>query len=413
MDILKHQKHNMKKDTVGSSSDDSPIGPLRFAHPFFTTVPPDERPAVPGAGNRMTDYIATQLQPIPVPQRDPTMQLADVIGAAGVAGIQSHGSISFHAVGDTWNMINTPQQQVAAAMTADYNIAMADSSPAFFLHLGDVDYYNNTDAGYHEQFYVPYKNYPGKIIALPGNHDGELFKYDGTSTGQTVTLQAFWKNFCQPKPGVPPAAGTIYREMPSLPGAYWLLQCPFVDIIGLYSNMAENPGFISDNGVVGQKQKDWLVQVLAIIQQARSNGTRKALILAMHHPPFSNGGHGPSTQMLADMDDACTKSGIMPDAVLSGHAHNYQRYTRYLTFNNKNLQIPFLVAGTGGRGSDTVAKATGKRTGDNSFDKSMAGYGYLKLTASAKSLLVNFYQVLSKSTLFDTVTVDLAANTVK
>jgi hypothetical protein len=71
------------------------------------------------------------------------------------------------------------------------------------LHLGDVIYYDNTDKGYLEQFYVLYKRYPGKIIAIPGNHDSELFKFDGASTGPTKTLAAFMKNFCQPVPAVP------------------------------------------------------------------------------------------------------------------------------------------------------------------------------------------------------------------
>jgi hypothetical protein len=97
-------------------------------------------------------------------------------------------------------------------MTKDIDIAHPAASPAFFLHLGDVNYYDNTDSGYHEQFYVPYKLYPGKIIAIPGNHDSELFKYDGQSTGQTKTLQAFQRNFVQPVPSVPPAAGSTNGE---------------------------------------------------------------------------------------------------------------------------------------------------------------------------------------------------------
>ena len=47
--------------------------------------------------------------------------------------------------------------------------------------------------------------------------------------------------------------------------------------------------------------------------------------------------------MLADIDAACTKCGCLlgPHAHLSGHAHNYQRFTRSV---NK-FDIPYVVCG--------------------------------------------------------------------
>ena len=47
--------------------------------------------------------------------------------------------------------------------------------------------------------------------------------------------------------------------------------------------------------------------------------------------------------MLSDIDKACTTAGVWPHAVISGHAHNYQRYTRIAN----GYQIPFMVAGCG------------------------------------------------------------------
>jgi hypothetical protein len=32
------------------------------------------------------------------------------------------------------------------------------------------------------------------------------------------------------------------------PGVYWLLDAPFVRIIGLYSNCLENPGYLEGDG---------------------------------------------------------------------------------------------------------------------------------------------------------------------
>ncbi|WP_158267133.1 metallophosphoesterase family protein [Chitinophaga niastensis] len=382
---------------------------LRFAHPFFTAVPPASRPVVPGVGKQMTDYIQNKLLPFPAPQRNTALTLDEIIGSAGAAEIAAAGRIRFHSIGDTGHENGLMQELVAAAMITDYDIAHPVTSPAFLLHLGDVIYYDNTDKGYQSQFYIPYKKYPGKIIAIPGNHDGELFKFDGTPTGQKVTLAAFQRNFCQPKPGVPPDAGTIYREMVSQPGVYWYLDAPLVDIVGLYSNIGEGPGFISGS-VIGQSQKDWLIKTLTTIAKSRNTGARKALVLAVHHPLYSEGGHSASDIMLADIDDACKKANILPDAVLTAHAHNYQRFTRYVKSGTENWQIPYFVVGTGGRGSSPVKAANGKKTGDVSYDASYMGYGYLTIDVTAKNIVFNFTQVdaAGKKSAFDkTITVDL------
>ena len=386
---------------------------FRFAHPFFTNIPLAARPTVSGVGKRMIDHIKTKLEKIPDVRGDSIMKLEDIIGDEGTKEIVTAGSIIFHATGDTGHENGEDQEFVADAMSTDFDINDPAASPAFFLHLGDVNYYDNTDRGYHAQFYVPYKKYPGKIIAIPGNHDGELFKFNGTSTGQTTTLEAFSKNFCRTTPGVPSAAGTIFREMVNQPGVYWMLDAPFVNIIGLYSNIAENPGFIQADSI-GKKQVVWLVKTLKNIQRARGKGTRKALMIAVHHPPMSQGSHSSSTDMLADIDKACRDSGIMPDAVLAAHAHNYQRFTRFLDFNGKNMEIPFLVVGAGGRGLQPVAEGTGERIGDYTFDKSLKGFGYTTITVSANLLSIKFIQVEGEQkTLFDSVDVDLTNNKVK
>lgn len=395
---------------------------LRFAHPFYTNVPQNKRENIPGVGKRMNDYVIGKLEPIPDPIRDPTITLAEIIGDEGVSAIEKYGSISFHATGDTGNEKSDWPKTVSDAMSKDYNASKPEESPAFFFHLGDVNYYDNTDEGYHSQFYEPYKAYPGKIIAIPGNHDGELFKYDNTSVGQKTTLEAFMENFCQPKPAVPPAALTIYREMISQPGVYWYLNAPFVDIIGLYSNIAEGQGFISGPDTsIGQKQKDWLVKTLKAISNERTNNNRKALIIAVHHPPYSNGGHEPSTIMLNDIDDACNQGAIMPDAVLTAHAHSYQGYTRYITFKGKNFEIPFTVNGCGGRGLQPPKEADGSRNNDagntnsyHTYDKSYNGYGYQLITASKSILTIEFFQVDQNGNKesFHKIQVDLSTNKV-
>jgi hypothetical protein len=71
--------------------------------------------------------------------------------------------------------------------------------------------------------------------------------------------------------------------MVSQPGAYWYLDAPFADIIGLYSNIGEGPGFISIPTTGGIKQTEWLTTTLTSIHKKRTAATRKALIIAVHH----------------------------------------------------------------------------------------------------------------------------------
>ena len=383
---------------------------LRFAVPYDSTV------AVRGGSAELLSHIQGNLEPIPPVKRTPTMTLSDVIGQQGSDEIAASGAISFHAVGDTGKGANSPQGAVAEAMTTDYDMSKPATSPAFFFHLGDVIYGPNKDQAYRQEFYEPYMHYPGKIIAIAGNHDGEVFpKTDPT------TLQAFQTYFCAPSQTVPPIAGSIFRQTMNQPAVYWLLDAPYLQIVGLYSNAAENPGYISGT-IPGQAQKAWLLATLKALVQQRKAGPRKALVFATHHPPFSAGGttHSGSTQMLADIDGVCQQAGIMPDLYLSGHAHSYQYYLREPA-SHAGLQIPYIVAGTGGINDQAIATATGQKTGDHTFLKSLQGYGYLLVQVAspdkktASTITVTMFQVnptSTKKSQFHQVTVNLATGKV-
>ena len=385
--------------------------PSRYVHPFFG-VPPAKRQPLPGTqAKSFTEYSQSKLGPIPKPTRKPLMTLDEIIGAEGAKEITKAGSIRFHAVGDTGRQKGgNEQQEVAMQMENDFHPQGGGLNPAFFLHLGDVIYGHSKDLEYRDQFYQPYKDYPGKIVAIAGNHDGET--YPGTDK---VPVGAFRDNFCAAKAAVPSIASGvgIYRQTMTEPGVYWLLDMPFVQVIGLYSNVADGPGFLigKDND---SQQTNWLAKTLVDLAAQRKPGARKALIVAVHHPPYSNGGHSGSPEVLSALDQACNQAGIMPDAVLSGHAHNYQRHTRRLTFKGKAMQIPFIVAGCGGHNDLPVAAAHGQVIGDRTYDKALRGYGYLMVTVSSASLKIELWQMPSAGkTPFDSVTVDLATNHVR
>jgi len=278
-----------------------------------------------------------RLEPFPTARSTKPMDLAHVIGSEATNKIEKSGKITFHTVGDTGG-VHLPQFQIAVA---DAMASDTSSGACFWYHLGDVIYYFGQEQYYFEQFYDPYRKYNAPIFAIPGNHDGVLFKGE-----RTRSLAAFVANFCTPKPTHNPDSQGSARSTMDQPGVYFTLNAPFVKFIGLYSNTGEGPteGVIAAKKI-GEAQLTFLQQQLAAARKERDNRQWRALIIATHHPPFTaSPQHVPSPEMLKQIDDACERAGIQPDMYLSGHAHLYERYTR--TVSGK--KIPYLVAGMGG-----------------------------------------------------------------
>jgi len=393
----------MTKDPATSTT----YSAARYAHPFFLPAPPEERKPFAGLV-RMTDWSKQQLGPVPPVKGDSHMTLAQIIGTDGVKEIENLGEIRFHALGDSGVGHAVEAEQVSDEMATDFKPGAGGLNPAFLFHLGDVIYGTDKDNHYGERFYRPYRHYPGKIIAIPGNHDGEV-----KSPADSPSLKAFQANFCAAKATVPPqASGSgIFRETMTQPGVYWLLDAPFVRIIGLYSNLLENPGYLEGRTPAGKSdlsQLDWLKTTLHAIGKMKG---KKALIIATHHPPYSQAGHSGSTEMSQSIDTVCQDAGVLPDAFLSAHAHNYQRYTRRI----QGRKIPYIVAGTGGMKPQDVPAATGEPvdgSGQTTYDAAVGSLGYLFLTVSAHQLKIEFWPYGPQHTAaFDTVTLDLATHT--
>src|SRR5262249_44055178 len=127
------------------------------------------------------------------------------------------------------------------------------------------------------------------------------------------------------------------------PGVYFTLDAPFVKIIGLYSNTSESVGTLK--GPAGDTQQlTFLAAQLQLAAKQQQQGDRRAVIVAVHHPPFTGSvNHFPSPGLLTDLDKACPP-GLMPDLVISGHSHLYERYIR----SAAGRQTPYVVAGNGG-----------------------------------------------------------------
>jgi predicted phosphodiesterase len=349
--------------------------------------------------------------PFNAPAGDCTMDLQTFFGASAIQRITNSGQLIFHAVGDT-GVGTLEQESVAGVMASDINNVNHELGPSFMLHLGDVLYGPNKEANYADRFYRIYDHYDRVIFAVPGNHDGEVFPSTDPNT-----LASFRDNFCAPTGTQPPMAGQFGMLMPTQPGPFWHLEAPFIDIIGLYSNAAEDLGIIS-NPVVGGTQKQWLEAHLTAIAKARPAAKRKALIIAVHHPPYARGlkatglGHPGSPQMLQDIDDCCTQAGILPDAVLAGHTHSAQRYMRTQKLKGTTWTIPYLIVGTGGIAIQPIPAPTGVRNpaGDVLFASAFEDYGYLTVTVSVTQLKLVFtavtanHAVVREQTIIDLAT---------
>lgn len=366
------------------------------------------------------------LQPFPSPRGnavEPVLSLAQALGSSGQAAtnaIQAAGQIVFHCVGDTGSVRGPASQSlVADKMVADFSEANPASIPAFFYHLGDVVYSFGEARYYYDQFYEPYREYPAPIFSIPGNHDGLVYNGD-----RDQTLEAYLRNFCADSPVHTPEAGGLMRTAMTEPGVYYTMEAPFVRILGVYSNVLEDPGVISSEGdpssPIGDAQLRFLTAGLKRARADIASGQfTGAVLVAVHHPPFTYGGaHSGSPRMLADLDQVAQAADFWPHAYLSGHAHNYQRFTRVVG----NYQIPYIVAGSGGHAITRLAQdrwgairtpssVTSALTFENYDDHS---YGYLRITVNARLLRVEFHTAqegVTEKTPDDRVAVDLKTRT--
>ena len=318
-------------------------------------------------------------QPLPAPAgRSPfRVDLADVLGAKEIEEIRAGGRLTFHVAGDTGGTADRTALHVVAIQMEKDLTRDGPARPRFFYHLGDVVYYHGQTSEYHPQFYEPYRAYDAPVLPIPGNHDGSPDPLNPSEP----SLTGFVRNFCASWPHVTPEAGDINRDAMTLPNVYWTLRAPFATVVGLYTNVPEG-------GSVDDEQSAWLTEEL------RAAPPEDALIVALHHPVFSTSDeHIGNTHLGEVLDAAAEQAGRLPDIVLTGHVHNYQRFTR----RYQQREIPYLVAGAGGHSPLTrIAPYEGKElpqpwqvpsNPDITLERYAADrHGYLRLAATAAAL---------------------------
>ena len=401
-----------------------------FGQPVASVDPTEfkVKHASDAANYKALDALNAQhaLQPLPFPAPrglpEPVLTLAQTLGGKGAdaeAAITKAGHIVFHAVGDTGNTRGPdPQNQVADKLLGDFTDADADV-PRFFFHLGDVVYNFGEKVYYYDQFYDPYRDYPAPIIALAGNHDGMI-----APATHAITLDAFLSNFCADTFRITPEAGGLSRTAQIQPGVFFTFEAPFVRILALYSNTLEDPGVIStQDGTFPELNDSQLDYLRAALKRVRTEKYKGALVLAHHHPAYTAGKkHGWSVALREEVDGICKEVGVWPHAVLSAHAHNYQRFTRTLG----DREIPYIIAGNGGHGLGKLGtKKSGPLRVPVTIDGDEGGdhvvlenyddqdYGYLRIIADEAQLRIEYHPAsdgLTAKTPDDVVTVDLEEN---
>lgn len=263
--------------------------------------------------------------------------------------ISDSGRMVIDVLGDSGGVKDAEfQDHVAQQMIGQIGKAGA-GTPHFCYHVGDVVYFTGAHDDYYSQFYEAYEQYTPPIFAIPGNHDGEV----DDPSAQT-SLDGWVAYFMQENPDVDPISKDAPRVGLNLPNPYWTLVTPFATFVGMYTNVPEH-------GSIDSNQQQWLTNEFATAPQDR------ALILALHHPIYSfDVFHSGSSKMADALENAIRDTGRVPNAVLTGHVHDYQRIEREIAPDGPT---PFLVVGNGGyhnlhqihSANGTVASDTGAK----------------------------------------------------
>jgi acid phosphatase type 7 len=280
--------------------------------------------------------------------------------------ITSAGEMVIDLMGDTGGVVDGEyQSNVADQMIA----ALPKNKPDFCYHVGDLVYFTGAHDDYYAQFYEPYQRYTPPIFSIPGNHDGEV-----DDPSQQTSLDGWVDYFMQANPDVDPISKDAPRVGLNLPNPYWTFVTPFATFIGMYTNVPEG-------GAIDSTQQQWITNEFA------TAATDRALILALHHPIYSfDIVHSGSAKMADVLENAIRDTGRVPNLVLAGHVHDYQRIEQKIAASGPT---PFLVTGNGGyhnlhaihSQNGSVAPDTGATLVYGSVV-----WGYVNLTIDAKSI---------------------------
>jgi hypothetical protein len=313
----------------------------------------------------------TSFQPLPRPLGLPPYHYDLAAKFPAIAdAIAQEGQMVFHVVGDSGGVKDGEFQDNVAAQMIDQLTSGKGAKPLFCYHVGDVVYFTGMIDDYYAQFYEPYAHYDVPIFSIPGNHDGEV----DDPTAQT-SLDGWVEYFMQANPDVDPISKDAPRVQLDLPNVYWTLVTPVATIIGMYTNVPEG-------GSIDSTQQQWITNEFATAP------TDRALILALHHPIYSfDDFHSGSSKMSDVLENAIRDTGRVPNLVLTGHVHDYQRIEQTIAPGGPT---PFIVTGNGGyHNLHAVHSSPGDKAPDSNAVLKYANaetWGFMTLTIDKKTI---------------------------
>jgi hypothetical protein len=283
--------------------------------------------------------------------------------------IKSEGEMVFDVLGDSGGVKDAEfQSDVADEMVKALGQAGADG-PQFCYHVGDVVYFTGAHDDYYSQFYEAYEQYTPPIFSIPGNHDGEV-----DDPTQQTSLDGWVAYFMQAKPDVDPISKDAPRVGLNLPNPYWTLITPLATFVGMYTNVPEH-------GSIDSNQQQWLTNEFATADEDLP------LILALHHPIYSfDIFHSGSSKMADALENAIRDTGRVPNLVLAGHVHDYQRIEQKIAPDGPT---PFIVCGNGGYHNLHQIHSPNGSVAPDTHAKLIYGkvcWGFMTLTINKKTI---------------------------
>jgi hypothetical protein len=233
---------------------------------------------------------------------------------------------------------------------AEETARLLDGIAGTVFAAGDNAYPKGSDADYATRYAPTWGRHLARTRPAPGNHEygtsgaSAYFKYFGDHAG-------------------PSGLGYYSYDLGD-----W-------HIISLNSNIDMS---------AGSSQEQWLRADLAA-------NAKECTLAYWHHPRFSSGPHGSSTQSRA-IWQALNEAGA--EIVVVGHDHNYQRFAPQTADGQQDLQrgIREFVAGTGGTGHTSFGSPIANTEAYN-----VDTFGVLKLTLGPGAYTWEFIPVAGQT----------------
>lgn len=249
------------------------------------------------------------------------------------------------------------------------------------------------------------KNFKGKTIFIPGNHDWYNEGVKGLKREQEFVENKLGKNSFLPKDGCPIKTIDIDSEIVLI----------VIDSEWFITNWDKHPTINTDCEIKTRTQ--FLDEIRNEIKKARG----KTTLIAIHHPMFSNGPHGGKysfknylnpipivgslknlirqTSGVSPQDIQGKRYSELRDNIIAASKHNdkvifvsgHEHSLQYLVHDN----IPQIISGSGSKTTPT------RNVGDGKYSHSTNGYAVLEIYDDGSSY-VKFIQAKTNTTDFTT-----------